>query len=277
MQQAINRKAIAVTLALCLFCDGVARAETDLTGEWDPRYHEDMVERIPGPSIGEFHGIPVNAAARRRGESWSSSMLSVPEHQCKPHPADYALRGPAQMRIWKDVDSVTQDVIAIRMRISVFGTERTIWMDGRDHPPPWTAHTWQGFSTGQWEGNMLTVTTTHLKQGWLRRNGLPRSDSAMLREHFMRYGNYLTHVSIVEDPAFLTEPFIRSQNWVLAPYQVIGPYPCDPAVEVSMEKHEVPHYLPGENPYLREYADTFGIPFDAAMGGAETTYPEFVE
>ncbi len=264
-------------LAAALNVPRTVNAETDLSGDWDPRYHEDLPERIPGPSMGEFHGIPINEAARARGESWSSSLMSVPEHQCKPHPADYATRGPAQMRIWKDIDRTTQEVIAIRMHISVFSSERTIWMDGRDHPPPYAAHTWQGFSIGEWEGNMLTVTTTHLKQGWLRRNGLPRSDSVVLREHFMRYGNYLTHVSVIEDPAYLTEPFIRSQNWVLAPYQVIAPYPCDPEIEVTLPEHAAPHYLPGENPYLTEYAELYDLPLEGAMGGAKTMYPEFIE
>jgi len=252
-------------------------AETDLSGEWAPRYHEDQTERIPGPAIGEYHGIPINEAALRRGETWSSSMLSVPEHQCKPHPADYATRGPSHMRIWKEIDRTTQQVIAIRMHISVWSAERTIWMDGREHPPPYAAHTWQGFSTGVWEGNTLTITTTHLKQGWLRRNGLPRSDSAVLREHFMRHANYLTHVSVVDDPAFLTEPFIRSQNWVLAPYQIIAPYPCDPGDEVTLPQHAVPHYLPGENPHLLEYAEAFDLPLEGVMGGAETMYPDFIE
>lgn len=256
---------------------GPALAETDLSGEWAPRYHEDQVERIPGPAIGEFHGIPINAAARSRGESWSASLLSVPEHQCKPHPADYATRGPSNLRIWKDIDRTTQELIAIRLHISWSSSERTIWMDGRPHPPAHTAHTWQGFSTGEWNGNTLTVTTTHLKQGWLRRNGLPRSDSAVLREHFMRYGDYLTHVSIVEDPAYLTEPFIRSQNWVLAPYQVIGPYICDATAEVAMPVHYVPHNLPGQNPYLNEYAENHGMSLEAALGGAETMYPDFIE
>jgi hypothetical protein len=163
------------------------------------------------------------------------------------------------------------------LHISAWGTERTIWLDGREHPPEYAAHTWQGFSTGVWDGNKLTVTTTHLKPGWIRRNGLPRSESAVLREHFIRHGNQLTHISIVDDPAFLTEPFIRSQNWVLAPYQVIAPYPCDPADEVSLPPHAVPHYLPGENPNLGEYAELYDLPAEGVRGGAETMYPEFIE
>ena len=100
-----------------------------------------------------------------------------------------------------------------------------------------------------WNGNVLTVTTTHLKPGWIRRNGVPRSETAVLREHFIRRGTHLTHISVIDDPAFLTEPFIRSQNWVLSPYQVIAPYPCDPAEENAQPRHTVPHYLPGQNPY----------------------------
>src|SRR5687767_6004924 len=101
-----------------------ASAETDLSGEWTPRYHEDLPERIPGPALGEYHGIPLNDAARRRAESWSASILSVLEHQCVPHPADYATRGPSHMRIWKEVDRNTQQQVAMRMRISAWGTGR---------------------------------------------------------------------------------------------------------------------------------------------------------
>ena len=61
---------------------------------------------------------------------------------------------------------------------------------------------------------MLKVTTTHLKEGWLRRNGVPRSDKATLIEDFIRHGDYLTLVTIVKDPVYLTEPFVRTSNWV---------------------------------------------------------------
>jgi glyoxylase-like metal-dependent hydrolase (beta-lactamase superfamily II) len=263
---------IAVHLAA-----GWVSAETDLSGEWVPRYHEDLPERIPGPALGEYHGIPLNDAARRRAESWSASILSVLEHQCVPHPADYATRGPSHMRIWKEIDRLTQAVVAVRLHISAWATERTIWLDGRAHPPPYAAHTWQGFSTGVWNANVLTVTTTHLKPAFARRNGVPRSEGAVLREHFIRHGNTLTHISVVHDPAYLTEPFIRSQSWVLSPYQVIAPYPCDPAEEGTLPRHAVPHYLPGQNPYLREYADRYQLPLEGVRGGARTMYPEFIE
>ena len=60
-----------------------------------------------------------------------------------------------------------------------------------------------GFSTGRWEGNHLVVTTTHLKQGWLRRNGVPESDQTTMVERFIRHDKYLTHVAIISDPVYL--------------------------------------------------------------------------
>ena len=193
-----------------------AQAQFDLAGEWSPRYHEDEPERLPGPDLVEYHGIPLNEAGRLRGLSWSASLLTLPEHQCKPHPADYAHRAPGLMRIWNEYDSDSQQLVAIRTRLYYQAAERTIWMDGRPHPSEIAAHTWQGFSTGSWDGDTLTVTTTHLKQGWLRRNGLARSDKAHMTEHFIRHGNYLTQIVVIVDPVYLTEPFIRSNNWVPA-------------------------------------------------------------
>ena len=64
-------------------------------------------------------------------------------------------------------------LIAIHEYINTYEQSRTIWMDGRPHPSEYAPHTWMGFSTGVWEGNMLTVTTTHVKQGWHRRENVP--------------------------------------------------------------------------------------------------------
>ena len=252
-----------------------AFGQIDPSGERAPRFHEDQPERIPGPEIGDYLGLPINDAARLRGDSWDASLLTLPEHQCKPHPADYSPRGPANLRLWKEVDSATQQVIAYHTHISWQAPERTIWMDGRPHPPDYAAHTWQGFSTGKWEGDMLTVTTTHLKTGWIRRNGIPRSDKATLTEHFIRHGDYLTLVSVIDDPVYLTEPFIRTTNWVMDPRQEIAPYPCEPVVEVERPQGYVPHHLPGTNTFLKEFSEKFHLPGEAARGGAETMYPEY--
>ena len=249
---------------------------TDLSGEWAPRFHEDQPERIPGPDIGDYLGLPINEAARLHGDSWDASLLTLPEHQCKPHPADYSPRGPANLRIWREFDGPSQQLVAYHTHISWQQPERTIWMDGRPHPPEYAAHTWQGFSTGKWEGDMLTVTTTHLKMGWIRRNGIPRSDKAVLTEHFVRHDNYLTLISVITDPVYLTEPFVRTTNWGLDPHQQIAPYPCQYVAEIQREQGYVPHHLPGSNTFLREFAVKEKLPFEPTRGGAETMYPEYM-
>jgi hypothetical protein len=248
----------------------------DLSGEWAPRFHEDQPERIPGPDIGDYLGLPINTAARLHADSWDASLLTLPEHQCKPHPADYSPRGPANLRFWKEIDTASQQVIAWHTHISWQAPERTIYMDGRPHPPEYAAHTWQGFSTGKWEGDALVVTTTHLKMGWIRRNGVPRSDSATLVERFIRHGDTLTLISWINDPVYLDEPFVRTTNWVLDPHQNIAPYPCQIVVEVDRPQGTVPHHLPGSNTFLNEFSAKTNLPADAARGGAETMYPEYM-
>jgi hypothetical protein len=252
-----------------------AFAQRDITGEWNNLFHEDQPERIPGPEIGDYLGLPINDAARLRADSWDASLLTLPEHQCKPHPSDYGIRGPAQLRITKEIDTESQQLVAYRTHISWQAPERTIYMDGRPHPPEYAAHTWQGFSTGKWNGDMLTITTTHLKIGWIRRNGIPRSHKAVVTEHFIRHGDFLTVVTIVNDPVYLTEPFIRSTDFALAPDQQIPPYPCEEVVEVERPLGVVPHHLPGTNTFLVEFADNHQLPFEATRGGAETMYPEY--
>jgi glyoxylase-like metal-dependent hydrolase (beta-lactamase superfamily II) len=140
-------------------------------------------------------------------------------------------------------------------------------------------HTWAGFSTGVWEGEMLTVFTTHFKVGWIQRNGVAHSDQATMTEHFMRHGDVLTVVTIVDDPIYLEEPFIRSTNWVLNPTQELSRSQIDVVDEIAGQpKGYVPHYLPGSSGAqlkLSEFASKHRLPPEAARGGAETTYPEY--
>src|SRR5437762_3429132 len=147
-----------------------ASAQIDLTGNWGAVFHEDQLERVPGPALGDYLGLPINEEARAFAEAWDPSRLTVPEHQCRAHSAPYILRGPLNMRIWEERDPQTQAVVAIHMDIANFQQRRVFWMDGRPHPSPNAEHTWMGFSTAVWDGDTLVVTTTHIKQMWQRRN-----------------------------------------------------------------------------------------------------------
>jgi hypothetical protein len=252
-------------------------AQMDLSGSWGQRFHEDLPERGAGPEIGDYLGLPINDAARLRADSWDASKWTILERQCEVHPADYGPRGPASMRIWSDVDPISQDVLAWHTTIMWGLPTRTIYMDGRAHPSANAQHSWQGFSTGEWEGDKLKVTTSHLKEGWARRNGVPRSEKATLVEYFVRHGEYLTLVTMVQDPVYLTEPFVRTSNWVADPGFHLSPFSCIPTVEIERPRGFVPHHLPGTNAYLGEFAEKHGLPLEAARGGAGTMYPEYAQ
>jgi hypothetical protein len=218
--------------------------------------------------------LPINAAARKRAEAWSASILSLPLYQCRVHPVDYA-SSFAQIRVWETVNPTTQELTAIHVQHFAWNTVRTIWMDGRPHPPAYAQHTAMGFSTGEFVGRTLKVRTTHLKEGWLRRNGVPRSWHAELTEHFTRHDDILTWHVYVDDPAYLDEPFFRNRDYVLNPNGRMGPYPCESVIETVFPEGYFPHYLPGENPFLVEYGRNHGIPYAATIGGAESMYPAY--
>ena len=257
-----------------------ASAQVVLSGNWIPyRTHEDEQDRGPGPDLGDYLGLPINDAARLFADSWDASRLTLQEHQCRVHVAPYIYRGPLNLRIWEEKDPETQQVIAIKHYISTYEQTRTIWMDGRPHPSLFAPHTFMGFSTGRWEGNHLVVTTTHLKQGWLRRNGVPESDQTTMVERFIRHDTYLTHVAIISDPVYLAEPLVRTTDFSIATEDnATWTWPCEYVEEITgRPKGEVPHHLPGENPFLKEFVERTGAPAAAARGGPETIYPEYQE
>jgi hypothetical protein len=134
---------------------------------------------------------------------------------------------------------------------------------------------WDGFSTGKIVGNQLTITTTHMKYGVIQRNGVPASPNSTMTEHFIRHGSYLTLVSIIDDPVYLEEPFIRTSQWTLS--SNITPdqrFVFEPVDEVAgHDLGYVPHYPLGTS-HAEDVRKT-GIPPAAANGGKETLYPEY--
>ncbi len=253
-----------------------AFGQVDISGEWQPRVHEDQPHRVPGAELGDYTGLPINAAARERANDWDASILSLPEHMAQPHPGMYFMRGPGPaMRVQMINDPVTQKLIAYTIE-GMFGRDdRVIWMDGRPHPSEYAEHTWDGFSTGKAEGNQLTIFTDHFKYGVFQRNGVPASFNTTMTEHFIRHGDFLTLVTIDDDPVYLEEPFIRTSQWVRS--SGITPdarFIFEVVDEVAgHDQGYVPHYPLGTK--QDGYAVKHGIPFEAAQGGKETIYPEY--
>jgi hypothetical protein len=269
--------AAAVSISTQAFAQNAGPAQAiDLAGEWAARVHEDAVYRGAGGFLGDYEGLPINAASRQMAESWDADILSQPERMTQAHAVVYAMRGEGpNIRISEVRDPATEQLIALKV-IGMFGrADRTIWLDGRPHPSEYAEHTFDGFSTGTFHDGELTVVTTHMKMGVLQKVGIYASPYAVLTEHFFRHGLYLTMVSVVDDPIYLEEPFVRSQTWVLDPSQNVGPAIPGESVDELGDKAVgwVPHYPLGTK--HSEAADKYDIPFEAINGGAETLYPEY--
>jgi len=185
--------------------------------------------------------------------------------------------GPQGLKIWNETEPLTGSTIA--WAIGGFGdmSPITIWMDGRPHPRAWAPHSFAGFSTGRFVGNALVISTTHLKQGWLRRNGSPESDQATVTEFIVRHGDHLTDTTVVTDPVFLSEPEIRSNDYVRQPGDHhTWLYACDDGEQISGRAPDaVPNYPFGKQPFAREYAERYKLPLVASLAGAESLYPGF--
>jgi len=268
---------LLLAAALALLSADRAFAQADLTGLWRP-----LARNEDGSGMtGDAAGLPITQSSRWRGDSWSPEDFDTAEWACRPHAWDYSLETVlTDMRIWTDIDRETQRIVAYHGHINQEEQEVTIWMDGRPRPSANALHTWSGFSTGEWDGDELVVTTTHLKEAYIRRSGLMRSDQSTVRTRWRRMGDYLQATVIMYDPVYLAEPYIRSSMmWVNDPSLSMSPYPCEEATESVIPRGKVPHFLPGKTPLPGldpNLTDRFGTPFKARQGGPDTMYPEYI-
>ena len=253
-----------------------AFAQVDLSGWWvrvggtDNGYSREPVDLL---------GIPVSADGRAKALSYDLAALSATERQCQMYTPFYAFTGPFPLQFSIEQDPVTQKLVAWKIAGWIDRDANTIWMDGRPHPSKYAPHSHGGFSTGRWEGDTLTVVTTHFKMGDIKRHTSFSSDRATLTYRFTRRGELLTVTGILEDPVYLAEPYVLTSMFRLDPNA--SPLPltaCEPIEELP-HLHEnpeiVPHYLPGKNPWINELTENRNIPLEAVMGGPATMYPEF--
>jgi hypothetical protein len=113
---------------------------------------------------------------------------------------------------------------------------RQIFTDGRPLPQD-PQPTWNGYSTGHWEGDTLVVQTEGFRDGmWLDRNGSPMSDAAKITEKFRRLDFGTLEVEItVDDPKVYTKPWTTKLREILQPDTELLDYIC-----LENEK-DIPH------------------------------------
>ena len=194
-----------------------AAAPFDVTGYWVSVVTEDWRYRMVTPAKGDYQGVPMTPEARKIADAWDPAKEEASGELCKSYGAPAILRAPGRLHItWQDDQTLRLDTDAGKQtRIFHFGG--------------WKAaagpHTIQGDSTAEWEGGgrgatdgAIKVTTTNLKAGFLRKNGVPYSENTTVTEYYelikMPDGSPLIVVTIgTTDPAYLRQPFVITSQF----------------------------------------------------------------
>jgi len=187
----------------------------DPSGYWVAVVTEQWHLRMSMPPPGDFDMLPLNAAARERAAAWDPAADAANGLECASYGAPVIMRVPSRLRFrWVDDDTLELDIDSgTQTRLLHFGAAA-----GNQNP---TA-SWQGHSVASWEGTgaerYLTVRTTHLRPGYLRKNGAPYSADTRLEEHFYAFtepngDRWLVVTSIVTDPQNLTRPYTTTNHF----------------------------------------------------------------
>jgi hypothetical protein len=274
---------LAIAMVFCVPAFGQpARPQNppDITGEWRLESDEDpgALGGLGQPPLGDYLGIPFNDAGRLRAETSAESIWGTPEYQCRPHSAPHQWRGLGGARILKEQDPLTREVKAYHIQF-MRSLDWPVFMDGRPHPPAYAPHTWSGFSTGEWVGNSLKVTTTHLKDGFLRRGGPQTTDTYTMTDYITRHGDILVIITVIDDPIYQDEPYVQSTTYVYDTTSTVATETCNGssfAENGGTDRHHVPHFLPGQNTALTEWLKNEDwVPVEPTRGGVKTIYPEY--
>ena len=217
-------------------------APFDLTGTWVSVVTEDWRWRMVVPRKGDYSSVPLTDEGRKIADAWEPAKMAA--DGCKPYGAAALMRVPGRLRIaWENDTTLRIDTDA--------GEQTRLLRFDRTLKPPST-RSWQGHSVAEWEivrqpGGLgvslqtapprvgaLKVTTTNMRAGYLRTNGVPYSEDAVMTEYFDRlsaYGDeWLVVLTTVEDPRYLNQPFITSSHFKREPdASKWMPAPCEPA------------------------------------------------
>jgi hypothetical protein len=263
---------VAPALLLIVLAASEAWAQFDFVGSWAPIGSEDVQnDSVPV----DYLGLALTEEGRARALSYNGSQKSTFEHQCQGWGAAYMVLGPFGLRVSTQMDPVTKNVLSYTIGAWEDWNEMIIWMDDRARPTEHALHTQSGFTLGHWEGNGLVARTTHVKAGFIRKTGVPLTDNAIIDWHFYRHGDVVTVLMVATDPVYLVEPEIISKSFRLSRTPLDYRQECVPSFEGREPGEKVPHYLPGQNPFVDEFVKLYHLPLDAVLGNRETLYPEY--
>jgi hypothetical protein len=217
-----------------------ASAPIDLTGVWVSIVNEDWRWRMITAPRGDFPGLPLSPAGRAIAMAWDPKT----DGSCKAFGAAAVMRMPTRVRIsWAD---------DVTLKIETDNGQQTRLLHfGAGRPPG--APSLQGDSAADWQrtlppnnpfginfpggpppppGGSLSVVTTNLSGGWLRRNGVPYSAKTTVTEFFDRFSvpdgsEWFVVTTQVVDPEYLLGRLVTSSHFRREPdASKWAPKPC---------------------------------------------------
>ena len=231
--------AVLVILALMFSAQAPQTPRTaapiDLTGNWVSVVTEDWRWRMLTPPKGDYTSMPLNAEGRRVADTWDPGKAAG--DGCKAYGAAALMRMPGRIRITWQNDSALKIETDAGVQTRLLSFDKSV--------KPGATRTWQGHSLAEWEvaggrgggrgqqrAGALKVMTTNLRAGYLRKNGIPYSEDAVMTEYYDRLMSsgmeLLTVITVVEDPRYLTQPFITSTHFKREPDgSKWSPAPCE--------------------------------------------------
>lgn len=201
-----------------------ASAKISLTGTWVSIVNEDWRWRMLTPQKGDYTSVPLNEEGRKVADAWDVST----DGSCKAYGVGGLMRMPTRVRIqWESEDVLRMETDSgLQVRHLYFAT-----------PPAMQKRSLQGRSVASWEvavppgdgwgfglaspsrpGGALKVVTTDVQEGWLRRNGVPYGENAVITEYYDTFtgpdnSKWFVVTTIVDDPQYLMVPFITSSHF----------------------------------------------------------------
>ncbi|MBI4263453.1 MAG: hypothetical protein HY657_03675 [Acidobacteria bacterium] len=191
-------------------------APFDPTGYWVSVITNNWRTRMVPPPLGDYRDIPLTDAGMKVADAWDPAKDEAANNECKYYGAASIMFQPARLHVtWQDDQTLRMDIDS-GTQTRLFRFENATAAPGR--------RTWQGSSVAVSEARRtgrgaspaaryLKVTTTNMLPGYLRKNGVPYSERAVLTEYFdlfrERDGTTMMIVTIaVEDPVFLNRKYI---------------------------------------------------------------------
>lgn len=232
---------------------GRVEAPIDLTGTWVSLVTEDWAYRMLTPAIGDTMSVPVNEAGKAVTNNWDLEADNAAGLQCKAFGAARIMRVPTRLQIsWQDDYTLRIDTDAgMQTRLLNFSSTGRRPLISMMLEAANLERSWQGYSVADWENILinrgsngspddepppvgtLKAITTQMQPGYLRPNGIPYSEDAILTEYFNRFTaptgeEWFVVTTIVDDPMYLFQPYVTTSHFRReTDNSKWAPYPCE--------------------------------------------------